>query len=56
MVAFFTGKAARECILTFDNLVRIDTILVNGCYLCERDAESTPIIMLNALYYLLFFF
>lgn len=37
-VGFFTWNTARECILTIDKLIKRHKILVNGCFLCKRDA------------------
>lgn len=40
MIAFFTWEVRRECIFTFDKLMKKGHIMVNGCYLCMNAAES----------------
>lgn len=40
-IAFFTWEAVRGCILILNNLVKRGTILMNGCFLCRREVESS---------------
>lgn len=35
-----------ECILTIDKLMRRDKIMVNGCFLCKREAKTCKHILL----------
>lgn len=46
-VAFFAWEAAREAILTGDNLRKRRKIYVNGCVMCKRDGESVNHLLLH---------
>lgn len=37
---FFAWDVARDCILVLDKLIRKGRVLLNGCYMCRRDAET----------------
>lgn len=39
-IAFFAWEAYRGRILTIDKLMRRGKIMVNGCYMCWREAET----------------
>lgn len=45
-ISFFGWEAAKERILTIDNLMRRGIILTNRCFLCQKDAESTNHLLL----------
>ena len=39
-VVFFTWMAVLEKILTFDNLKKMNLIVINRCYLCKSNGET----------------
>lgn len=45
-IAFFAREAGQECIFTIDKLMRMGKIMVNGCYICKKAAESCNYIIL----------
>jgi hypothetical protein len=46
-VAFFVWTAARSRILTLDNLGRRGMVVVNRCWLCEKEGESVDHLLLH---------
>lgn len=45
-ITFFAWEVERECILTIDKLMKRSKILVNGCYMYKKAAESYNHILL----------
>lgn len=43
---FFSQEAGWKCILMIDKMTRMGKIMVNGCYLCMKAAESCNHILL----------
>lgn len=46
-ITFFTRKAAKQWILTIDNLMKRGITLSNRCFLCKENAESCNHLLLH---------
>lgn len=46
-LAFFAWEARRNSILTVDNLMRRDMVMVNRCFLCKKELETCCHLLLH---------